>query len=97
MKADCLALVFSAALVLFACATPPSYGPATSARSIGYSDSAIETDRYRVTYRGGDQATACVLQKSAAIQRAFLDQYARAAFAALMYLRTTMDRRCHVK
>ena len=58
MKADCLALVFSAALVLFACATPPSYGPATSARSIGYSDSAIETDRYRVTYRGGDQATA---------------------------------------
>ncbi len=43
---------------LSACATDPTYAPATGDRSSGYSDQAIEQGRYRVTYRGGDAATA---------------------------------------
>lgn len=50
------------ALLLFvtvsACATDPTYAPAKNDRSSGYSSQAIEQNRYRVTYRGGDAATA---------------------------------------
>ncbi len=53
-----LALSLAVALGLATCATPATYQPATSPQSVGYFDSAIESDRYRVTYRGGDAATA---------------------------------------
>lgn len=53
------ALTGSAAL-LSACATPTAYGPATSARDTGYSQTALATGRYRVSFRGNsltDRAT----------------------------------------
>lgn len=53
-----LALILFATLGLATCATPATYQPAASAQSVGYFESAIESDRYRVTYRGGDAATA---------------------------------------
>lgn len=43
-------LILAAALA--ACATPSAYGPAASRTSVGFSDMRIESDRYRVTYRG---------------------------------------------
>ena len=52
-------VAFSGALILLAaCAGTPTYAPATEPGGIGYSETAIESDRYRVTYRGGDQALA---------------------------------------
>ena len=43
--------------LLAACATSPAYGPADGS-GFGYKDTRIENDRYRVSYRGGDQAGA---------------------------------------
>ena len=58
MKINYLTLV-SATFLLVACASsPPPYQPATSSTSVGYSHTVIEANRYRITYRGGDQATA---------------------------------------
>lgn len=45
-----LALVAVAALA--ACATPTGYGAAVKPGGYGYADTRIETDRYRVTFRG---------------------------------------------
>ncbi len=56
--ASVVAFVVLPALALLSCASTPVYGPATSATSTGYTDMAIEANRYRVTYRGGDQALA---------------------------------------
>ncbi len=39
-------------LALAACASPPTYAPATGSSSSGFSDQRIEADRYRVTFRG---------------------------------------------
>ena len=40
------------ALSLAACTTPPTvYGPATSPTGMGYRETRIETDRYRVSFR----------------------------------------------
>lgn len=40
------------ALALGACATPVSYAPAASASGPGFTQQRIESDRYRVTFRG---------------------------------------------
>ncbi len=46
-----------AALSLAACAaTPTLYQPAAGPRGVGFSELRIETDRYRVTFRGGPGA-----------------------------------------
>ncbi len=51
------AAVAAAGLALAACATMAPYGPATSPSSQGYAEQRIESDRWRVTYRGqGDVA-----------------------------------------
>ncbi|WP_031554574.1 CC0125/CC1285 family lipoprotein [Parvularcula oceani] len=44
-------LLPSMLLLLAACATGPSYGPADRPGALGYSDRPIEADRYRVSYR----------------------------------------------
>jgi hypothetical protein len=48
----------AALLVLLAgCASTPSYGPASSS-GYGYTEQAIESGRYRVTYKGRDVSEA---------------------------------------
>lgn len=45
------------ALVLAACATPPTfYGPASGPDGVGWSEYRIEPGRFRVTFRGGPGA-----------------------------------------
>lgn len=44
--------VAAAALALTACATQAPYKPAASATASGYSDQAIERDRFKVSFRG---------------------------------------------
>jgi hypothetical protein len=47
----------AAALALCACASVPTlYQPAAGPRSVGFSDMRIESDRYRITFRGGPGA-----------------------------------------
>jgi hypothetical protein len=48
----------AAALLLAACATPTVYGPAATPTASGYSEMKIQSDRFRVTFRGGSNATA---------------------------------------
>lgn len=49
-------LLCVAALCLTACDTPTVYGPATGPEASGYSEMAIERDRWRVTFHGGSHA-----------------------------------------
>jgi hypothetical protein len=62
-----------AALALGACATAPTaYGPAASADAMGYRSTRIETDRYRVAFRGnpdlkGPQVEDLALRRAAEI------------------------------
>lgn len=42
----------ASALLLAACATATPYGPATTAGGFGFSDQRIESNRYRITFRG---------------------------------------------
>ena len=44
--------------LLSACASTSSYQPAKNDRSMGYTDYAIESNRYRVVYRANSQASA---------------------------------------
>ncbi len=46
------------AFALAACATPTVYGPAATPTAAGYSEMRIQSDRYRVTFRGGSGASA---------------------------------------
>lgn len=48
----------AAALLLAACATPTVYGPAASPTASGYSEMRITSDHWRVTFRGGSDASA---------------------------------------
>ena len=64
--------VIAAMLALAACASTPTYAPATSPGGIGYSDRQIENDRYFVTYRSGTSAEADVLQDYALLRAADL-------------------------
>jgi hypothetical protein len=55
-------LIFSAAalaaLVLSACETPTVYAPQAGPQASGYSEMAIEHDRWRITFNGGSHANA---------------------------------------
>jgi hypothetical protein len=53
-----LILLSLAAIGLTACQTPTVYGPAASASAVGYSETAIEQGRWRVTFHGGSGADA---------------------------------------
>ena len=48
----------AAALLLSACATATVYAPAATPTAVGYSEMRIQSDRYRVTFRGGSGAPA---------------------------------------
>ena len=45
-----------AAVTLAACETPTVYGPVARPGASGYVESKIQSDRYRVTFRGGSDA-----------------------------------------
>lgn len=47
-----LVLIGAAALALAACATPAAYAPARSAGAPGFVEQRIESDRWRVSFRG---------------------------------------------
>jgi len=53
-----LLLLSLAALTLSACATPTVYGPAATPSAVGYSETPIEQNRWRVTFHGGSGADA---------------------------------------
>src|ERR1700753_482161 len=61
------------ALSFAACVTPPTvYGPATTADGMGWRATRIETDRYRVSFRGnpdlkGPQVEDLALRRAAEI------------------------------
>lgn len=52
MRQPALLLLAGSALALSACASLAPYGPATSSSSQGYVEQRIESDRFRITYRG---------------------------------------------
>lgn len=52
MKRFALGLIAASTLTLSACASLAPYGPQTSPSSQGYAEQRIETNRWRVTYRG---------------------------------------------
>ena len=58
MKLHAIAVILFSSLLIHACASPVTYVPATGADSVGYSETAIESNRYRVTFRGGEPDTA---------------------------------------
>lgn len=68
-------LVLAAALALSACATtgaPPPYAAASSANSVGYSETQIESSRYFVSYRAPNGAEAARLEDYALLRAAEL-------------------------
>lgn len=52
MRRITLLALAASALALSACASLAPYGPATSTSSQGFAEQRIESDRFRVTYRG---------------------------------------------
>jgi hypothetical protein len=64
--------MFAALTALAACASAPSYTPAASQGAAGYSETAIESNRYFVTYRAGASSDAAVLQDYALLRAAEL-------------------------
>ncbi|MGE0596931.1 MAG: hypothetical protein AB7P07_11215 [Hyphomonadaceae bacterium] len=65
-------LLPACALALAACASTPVYAPAASPGGVGYSESAIESNRYFVTYRAGGEADAALIQDYALLRAAEL-------------------------
>jgi flavin-binding protein dodecin len=64
-----LPLISALILLVAACASPTPYKPATKAGGAGYSDTRIETDRYRVSFStsaGGAQAAQDMALRRAA-------------------------------
>jgi hypothetical protein len=57
---------------LAACASAPSYAPATSQGSAGYAETQIENARYFVSYRASGAADASLLQDYALLRAAEL-------------------------
>jgi hypothetical protein len=55
-----------------ACATPTLYQPAVGPSAVGFSETQIERDRYRVTYRGGGGASAAQVTDYALLRAADL-------------------------
>ena len=68
-----LMIVSLAAASVAACATPTVFAPAgPSASASGFWDSRIETNRFRVSYRGGSGAPPTVVQNYALLHAADL-------------------------
>lgn len=65
-----LVLPILAALALAACASTPTYAPATRPNGAGYSQTQIENNRYFVTYRASGSADAALLQDYALLRAA---------------------------
>lgn len=65
-------IAIAAAALLSACATAPSYAPAASATSAGYSETQIESNRYFVTYRAPGGADARLIEDYAMLRAADL-------------------------
>ncbi|HVK82399.1 MAG TPA: hypothetical protein VM915_17500 [Verrucomicrobiae bacterium] len=65
-------LIVAAVLALTACASTPTYTPATRAGAAGYSEAAIESNRYFVTYRAPGAADAALVQDYALLRAADL-------------------------
>jgi len=65
-------MIVGALLALCACASAPTYRPATRAGAPGYSESAIESNRYFVTYRAPGAADAALVQDYALLRAADL-------------------------
>lgn len=65
-------LIVAAALALTACASTPTYTPAASSGGAGYSETAIESNRYFVTYRAPGAADAALVQDYALLRAADL-------------------------
>ncbi len=51
-----LALPLLLAATLAACTTPTVFGPAAGPAGVGYAETRIQADRWRVTFRGGSDA-----------------------------------------
>ena len=65
--------IFAAACAaLAACASTPTYAPATSPSSAGYSETQIENNRYFVTYRAPGAADVRLLEDYALLRAADL-------------------------
>ncbi len=64
--------VIASALMLGACATAPTYAPATTPNGAGYYERQIEGSRYFVTYRAAGEADAQMLQDFALLRAAEL-------------------------
>ena len=56
MRRPVLLLLAATALALSACVSLAPYGPAVSPSSQGYAEQRIESDRFRITYRGVGEA-----------------------------------------
>ena len=54
MKRGLVAIALT--LALAACTTPTVYAPMTKPGTSGYSETRIQSDRYRITFRGGSDA-----------------------------------------
>jgi hypothetical protein len=65
-------MIVGALLALCACASAPTYRPATRAGAPGYSEAAIESNRYFVTYRAPGAADAALVQDYALLRAADL-------------------------
>lgn len=52
MRPNAVLILAASAMAVSACASLAPYGPATSPRSQGFVEQRIESDRFRVTYRG---------------------------------------------
>ncbi|MBI1249870.1 MAG: hypothetical protein GC189_00165 [Alphaproteobacteria bacterium] len=66
-------LALAAALMLLAaCASTPVYAPAARAGGTGYSEQRIETNRWRVIYRGGQGANPALVADFALLRAADL-------------------------
>ena len=58
MKRTFAAAAAVTALALAACTTPTVYAPAASAGAVGYSQTQLEANRWRVSFKGGADADA---------------------------------------
>lgn len=60
------------AATVAACATPTVYQPARTPTGVGFTETRIENDRYRVTFRGGGGASAAQVSDYALVRAADL-------------------------
>ena len=65
-------MIVGALLALTACASAPTYTPATRTGAAGYSEAAIESNRYLVTYRAPGAGDAALVQDYALLRAADL-------------------------